>query len=267
MDPKDGETSVIPAPDTDETQKENAALPVVEAEADEELVNEAYKKMEAVFVEKMNAVMEEVGGYLIKAFFDGDTDRAREKNPVKEKSFTLLIEKLNEKHPSFGRKSWLYNAINVAIDMKLFKEAEMPEYEKLGITHKVYLTHVKNLDTKKDIARDAAEQGLTTRELADRIDQDKQKRERLAVEDMDTPESREKLKKKSLKVLKKMTDSIKEKIEKLKTEKESEAKELNRRYSEKIEAYEASEDVLSEILEEKEKVAKTKKKQKVKKNS
>lgn len=160
LDP-DGKTDAIQA--TDEAQAEDTAVAVVETEADENLVDEAYAKIETVFVEKMNAIMEEVGAYLLDTFFDGDTKRAQKKDPVKEASFKRLIEKLGEEHPSFGKKSWLYNAINIAIDAKLFRDAEISEYEKLGLTHKVYLTHVKDFDEKVEIAREAAEKAFTTR--------------------------------------------------------------------------------------------------------
>jgi len=262
MNPKhDEETSAIQAAETDDIQTGTSVVPVEEAEVDEDLVNEAYEKIERVVLDKMNSMMEEVGTYLLDAFFDGDQERAQNKNPTKTKSFSRLIDKLTDKHPSFGKKSSLYNAINVAIDLKRFENAGLAEYKQLGLTQKVYLTHVKDFDKKAEIAKEAAESNLSTRATADRIAQTKKNRARLNPEDLESPEAREKLKGKTPKMLKVMASSAKKNIEKLQTETEK----VTKRNNERIQAWEKSEQIIREIIEEKQKEGKTKEKRKVKK--
>lgn len=254
-------TDTDPAAETDDTQAGNAVVPIEETEVDEDLVNEAYDKIENVFVEKLNSMMEDVGAYLLDVFFDGDHERAYSKKPTKEKSFSRLVEKLHARHPSFGKKSWLYNAINIAIDTKRFEKAGLLEYNDLGVTQKVYLTHVRDFEAKTEIAKEAAEGNLSTRELADRIAQTKKKRERLNMENLDTPEAMEKLKGKTPKMLRVMASSLKKSIDSLKVKTEKIAK----RNNEKMEAWKKSEQVIRKLIEEKQKEGKTKGKRKVKK--
>ena len=162
-----------------------------EEEVDEELVARAYTRIETVFVEKMNDIMEEVGGYLLGTFFDGDAARARMKKPAREKSFYRLTETLRSNHAHAPSMSWLYNAVNVAADKILFEKKDPSLYPKLGITHKVYLTQVRDFETKSQIAEEAANGNLSTRELKERINRLKKKRTSLDLENLYTPEAQE----------------------------------------------------------------------------
>jgi hypothetical protein len=94
--------------------------------------------------------MLEVGKYLINHFYDGNYDDAENKPFSHNKSLNRLFKKLQEN--AFGnapRKTWLYDAINLAIGENKFKEVSA--YGKLGSSHKIRLLSQKKLSRETKI--------------------------------------------------------------------------------------------------------------------
>jgi len=218
-----------------------------EEEPDENLVSEAYNHIETIFVEKMNSIMEEVGKYLFDAFFDGDVNRAQKKKPLREKSFLRLAKTLRKNHAHAPSMSWLYNAVNVAADEMCFEETDLPVYNKLGTTHKVYLTRVKDFNIKRQIAEEVVDKELSTRDLEERINQTKNKRTRLDLENLVTPEAQEVLSTKRPVELKKLLQKTKRKKEEVKGKQEELRLELIR----KEQRYGKSIDVIKRAIKQK----------------
>lgn len=218
-----------------------------EEEPDENLVSEAYNHIETIFVEKMNSIMEEVGKYLFDAFFDGDVNRAQKKKPLREKSFLRLAKTLRKNHAHAPSMSWLYNAVNVAADEMCFEETDLPVYNKLGTTHKVYLTRVKDFNIKRQIAEEVVDKELSTRDLEERINQTKNKRTRLDLENLDTPEAQEVLSTKRPVELKKLLQKTKSKKNDIKKKQEELRLELIR----KEQRYGKSIDVIKRAIKQK----------------
>lgn len=243
---------------TPATTETKTLMPDQESAVDDELVDEAYAKVEAIVVEKMSSVMEEVGDYLLDAFFDGDTHRAWSKKPSKDKSFNQLITrlrgkpimvKLRETHVRPPSKSWLYNAVNMAADKKYFEQIGFSEYNKLGPTHRVYLTHVNDVETKKVLIKKAVDEGHSSRYLKGCIDQTKTRRRRLNLENIEDADSREMLKAMNPKKLKKMEKQLESKIKDM----SEEFKKTKEKFRKKAQAYHSSKHTIEKIIKEKEK--------------
>jgi len=168
------------APDTEGEQGEESVgaliatenlqdTAAVEAKADEDLVEEAYKTIESIVVQHFTKTMEEVGEYLIKNFFDDDVERALSQNPTKKKSLGKLIAKLRSEGEGSPSRTWIYNSVKLVADKRYFEENHVKEYSKLKHSHKVYLTHVKDMETKKDLVIETVKKGYSVAQLKERI--------------------------------------------------------------------------------------------------
>ena len=117
-----------------------------------ELVNEAYDKITMTFAEYYHKAIFEVGDYLVKIFFDGDFDRARtlkqklsdkdkkalnDDQLIKEESFHQLTKKFYHGDMGTPSKTWLYNAVKLAVQDHEFKENG--EYKLMNVSKKILL--------------------------------------------------------------------------------------------------------------------------------
>ena len=183
-DDDQGETSETDtetaAPDTEGEQGEESVgaliatenlqdTAAVEAKADEDLVEEAYKTIESIVVQHFTKTMEEVGEYLIKNFFDDDVERALSQNPTKKKSLGKLIAKLRSEGEGSPSRTWIYNSVKLVADKRYFEKNDVKEYSKLKHSHRVYLTHVKDMETKKGLVIETVENGYSVAQLRERI--------------------------------------------------------------------------------------------------
>ena len=139
-------------------------IPEQEAVIDKELVEKTCSHVKGL-IDGNNAMLK-VGQYLIDAFYAGSYDLAQKRERYKNKSLIETFEKLNKEGYAPG-KTWLYNSVKLAVDEKKFKEFRT--YGKLGHSHKVYLTHVEDFETKKNLIDEVVEKNYTVKEMRARI--------------------------------------------------------------------------------------------------
>lgn len=166
-----------PEPEDSGEQEGEAAPPETadkeEEVADEALVNEAYDKVSEIVVRRLSETMEEVGEYLLKTFFGDDIAKAQSNSPTKAKSLNALIKKIRKTQGDSPSRTWLYNSVKLVADKRLFEKEGLPEYQKLGHSHKVYLTHLGDLGKKKELIKEAVQKNYTVAKLKKRIAEEK----------------------------------------------------------------------------------------------
>jgi len=87
----------------------------------------------------MDNAMLEAGKYLIKRFYDDDYEKAEKKKFKQNKSLYKLFQKIqNESDGNTPKKTWLYNAIDIAIADKKYNKLSAA-YGKLTHSHKIKL--------------------------------------------------------------------------------------------------------------------------------
>ena len=142
---------------------------IPEDKADEDLVKEATDKvMEFVTNNHKNSIA--VGRYLIETFYDNNFEYARKGKKVKGKSLNKMLDDLQAK-PDTPSKSWFYNTINLAVDAEKFKDD--PEYKKLNLSQKIYLTYLNKNDKQRKakfgLIKEIAKDGMVIKDLSTRI--------------------------------------------------------------------------------------------------
>lgn len=159
-----------------EDEKQEANLPATttqkpdisgEKEVDLELVDEAYEKLEGIVKKHIVLAMLEAGQYLIKKFYDNNYDNARVNKKTKVKSLSELIRKINKEAGGTPSKTWIYDAVKLAVDDKDYNSN--PDYQKIVHSNKVVLTHVQKEDMKKKLIKETAEKGYSVEKLKERI--------------------------------------------------------------------------------------------------
>jgi hypothetical protein len=181
-----------------------------EAEADDALVAEACQKVKEVVIEAISGGMDTIGDFLFDKFFDNAIDRVRKKQPVKDKSFLKLIERLQETEADTPSRSWLYNAVNIAADKAYFEGEKLAAYGKLSVTQRVFIARINDLDKKKAVIKETLDKNYSVRELKVRIGEMIKRRETLKLEDLNRPETK-------ILLLKKTPARLEAIVEKLKT--------------------------------------------------
>ena len=153
-----------------------------EKEADIALVEKAYEKLSTIIIKHLSEAMNEVGDYLIKEFYADDYKRVHSNSPVKEQSLNQLIQKLHQNEESSPSKTWIYNAVNLVADERYFQEIAFSVYGNLGRSHKVYLTHVRNMEEKKKLIEESVKKNYTVARLREEIAKLKKSRAKYTFE-------------------------------------------------------------------------------------
>ena len=138
-----------------------------EDEPDMGLVEEAGIKLTEIISHHYENAMIEAGNYIVKTFFDNDIERARKKQATKEKSLHQLILFLQNQKNNAPSKSWLYNAVNLAVDSSDYQKYHM--YAKLMLSHKIELLPISHHGLKKQLIKETVENKLSVSQLKDRI--------------------------------------------------------------------------------------------------
>jgi len=141
----------------------------VETEPDICLVEEAGMRLTEIISRHYENAMIEAGKYIVKTFFSNDIERARKKQATKEKSLLQLISYLQNQKNNAPSKSWLYNAVNLAVDSSDYKNYHM--YTKLLLSHKIELLPIHHKGLKKHLIKEIVEKNLTVSQLKNRINQ------------------------------------------------------------------------------------------------
>jgi len=145
-------------------------------EKDTEVVDKVFKHLGTVFAKHFGNAMLEAGQYLIKKFYNGDYKAAEEKKFSKNKSLSLLFQKIQaDNSGNVPKKTWLYNSIDLAIDNN--KYLKLSAYGKLGHSHKVKLTNTGSLSEtiKTKLIEETADNGYSVKTLQERIREEKKK--------------------------------------------------------------------------------------------
>lgn len=192
----------------------------VEKVADGDLVNQAFNFLKGVFVKHFQNAMLDAGEYIIKEFFEGDYERAKNpRNAVKIRSFGELTDRLKENSGHAPSKTWVYDAVKLAIDEHHFKSFSV--YGNLGHSHKVLLLRAPKDEIKKQLAEETVKQNYTAAELRERIN-DVKNGNKLRVDHVLTFEELTPLEMKELERLEKQaSDGVARSQEQLKLNKES----------------------------------------------
>lgn len=147
-----------------------------ESEIDYDLVEQAHSKIKEIFVSHYQAAMRsallEAGDYIIDTFFNGDLELAHKKTPTKKISYKKLEERLQQEHDGAPKKSWLNNAVNLAIQEKDFSGVQA--LGQLSSTHKLLLLPVHDRKLKIRLAEESVEKNFSSRALAKRIKEERQ---------------------------------------------------------------------------------------------
>ena len=212
--------------------EEKAPVAAEEKEPDNDLVEQAYQKLTEITTRRASQTMHEVGEYLIKTFYDDNVEYAQSRTPVKEKSINQLFSKIRKDSDAYS-KSWFYNSIHLAADQRYFNNEGFTTYDKLGVSQKIYLAHIKDVEIKRALIEEAVENKYPVSKLKKRIAEEQGK---VTTTLASIPE-KDKLKEWSVEYLKK----VQEKGEK-------DIKELNSRIS----RYKKNQENLQEVIKEKE---------------
>jgi len=140
------------------------------------VVEEAYQHIKNIIFKHVHNNMLEVGQYIIDIIYNGDYEAASKKEFNKNRSLRQLFQKFqNDTSGNCPEKTWLYNAINLAIDEK--KYTKVSAYGKLGLSHKVRFTNTGKLteETKKKLIEETVEKEYSVAELQNRITEKKRK--------------------------------------------------------------------------------------------
>ncbi len=165
-----------------------------EIDANADLVNEAFEKLKAIFLEHFHDAMIEAGQYIIDTFYDGNARLALAKNKSKDKppSLKLLIEKLKQgpegESGDAPSVSWFYKAVNLAAHEAVCKQMGLSSFTILGHSHKLQLLNSPKLKRiegdkfdeaiepafreKERLAKHAHDNGLTVRAFKEYIDKE-----------------------------------------------------------------------------------------------
>jgi len=139
----------------------------LEKDADDTLVDKAYRFLEGIFSRHFYGALLEAGQYLVKEFYGDDYERAHQKKMIKDKSLHRLIQRLQEGTGDAPSPAWIYNAVKIAVDDR--RLAEVSIYRNLPQSHKVLLAYIKDDETKKKLIEESVEKKLTVAELRERI--------------------------------------------------------------------------------------------------
>ena len=129
----------------------------------------AFTYLKSLFLKHFHEAMLEAGRYIIEEFYGNNYEKAEVKKSKHKESLNQLILMLKNNSGDAPSKTWVYDAVNLAIDEHRF--ATFRTYGKIGHSHKVLLTHVKSMEEKKQLVEETAEQNFTVVRLRERIKQ------------------------------------------------------------------------------------------------
>jgi len=128
------------------------------------LLEEKGQELIKIAVKQVRETMLDIGLYIIKHFYNDDPALAsskrvssKGKKNIQHESLTNLIKKLqNNPDGHKPSRTWLYDAVNLAIDYKLFEAKQLESaYGLLGHSLKVNLTYTphNNIDFKNKLIK------------------------------------------------------------------------------------------------------------------
>ena len=130
--------------------------------ADRELVERAALDIRAVLAKTLTRGMDEVGRYLLQAFYDGDPELYFSANPNKHASLRLLLERCESLDFPVSR-TFLANALRMAAVTKELPRAAT--FHQLPPSHRVELLRLKAPERVERLASKAVSEKLSVQKL------------------------------------------------------------------------------------------------------
>lgn len=174
-----------PVPAVNEATPEPLVPEIVDEQSEDELVEETYAWLQSRFKEHIIDFTVEAGHRIINAFYGGDYEKARLKKKVKGKALRKLIQKLQSQASNAPSKTWVYDAVNLAIDDHSYGGDEnfrahgnlgpIQAYRALSHNQRLRLAYVKDPEIKEKLITETAEHNYNDRDLRRRIAEEKRK--------------------------------------------------------------------------------------------
>ena len=134
------------------------------------LAEKALEDISEIISNQIHNAMLEVGKYLIEIFYDDDYEAARAKKTREQEALSTLSKLIKTNNNSVMKsysKSWLYNAVQYACDEETFKSFHT--YGKLSQSQKILLFPINDIDLKKELIEEIAENNYTIKQLRERL--------------------------------------------------------------------------------------------------
>ena len=158
---------------------------IVDEQSEDELVEETYAWLQSRLKEHIIDFTVEAGHRIINAFYGGDYEKARLKKKVKGKALRKLIQKLQSQASNAPSKTWVYDAVNLAVDDHSYGGDEnfrahgnlgpIQAYRALGHNQRLRLAYVKDPEIKEKLITETADHNYNDRDLRKRIAEEKRK--------------------------------------------------------------------------------------------
>lgn len=138
------------------------ALPRSAEKADRDLIDRTVSHIRGVLTKTVARGMEEIGAYLLEAFYDDDPELYFSANPNKHASLRLLIERCESMELPVSR-TFLVNALRMAAVTK-----ELPRtatFHRLPPSHRIELLRLKARENLERLASKAVSEKLSVQKL------------------------------------------------------------------------------------------------------
>jgi hypothetical protein len=143
-------------------RSESASVPEAALTADNDLVEDSVQHIRELLARTVARGMDEVGKYLLKAFYDNSPELYFSVNQTKHVSLRLLLDRCESLELPV-RRTFLANALRMAaITQELPASAA---FHKLPASHRVELLRVKAPEKLEQLASKAVSQRLTVKKL------------------------------------------------------------------------------------------------------
>jgi len=153
----------------------------------DDVIEDVYQHLKTTFVKNFQDAayksMLECGQYLVQKFY-GTYEKAQEKKFTRTESMSKLIKKIrdNASDDNVPSRTWIYDAVNLAIDNYLFEQKQLPSaYGQLGHSQKVNLTYAPDLKCKINLIKTLDEPTVT--KIREGISKAKKKKDNLSLEE------------------------------------------------------------------------------------
>jgi len=134
---------------------------------EQERAFKAFEQIKDIFNKHFHNAMLDAGRLIVNEFYGGSFTKAMRKEPEHEGSLRQLILMLQQNKTEAPSKTWVYDAVNLAVDEH--RLSGFRTYGKIGHSHKVLLTHVSDLEKKKQLVEETARERFSVALLRERI--------------------------------------------------------------------------------------------------
>jgi predicted hydrocarbon binding protein len=151
---------------TDVDVLEQEAEPTEGEVLDEKLVEDTVSWIRDTLARTLYRAASEVGEYVLEKFFKGDPELVRSKNPHKNASFRELCKKCGTGELPIA-KTWLNNAVNVAVANRLLPENS--PFKQLSTSHQIALLPLHEPAKIDKLSQKASSKNLSVRDLRELV--------------------------------------------------------------------------------------------------